>query len=155
MATLRPYRPTDVEDVLSTWEKASSLAHPFLSDAFQAEERKMIRDVYLPHSETWVVEVDGRVVGFIGLIGNEIGGLFLQPAYHGRKLGKLMVDKARELHGDLEVEVFEKNTVGRRFYKRYGFRLMETKLEPTTGERMLRLTYSADPDAGSKESAAG
>jgi len=143
MPQLRPYRNDDLEAVLSAWENASRVGHPFLTEAFLAQERKNIVELYIPNSETWVLEVDGQVVGFMGLAGNEVGGLFLQPAYHGRKLGKLMMDKALELHGDLEVEVFEKNVIGRRFYDQYGFELMESKLHEPTGEVMLRLRFTS------------
>ncbi|MCB2204825.1 GNAT family N-acetyltransferase [bacterium] len=142
--TIRKYRETDLEAVISAWESTQSLAHPFLPDAFQQQEKKNIRELYLPNADTWVVEEDGQVVGFIALIGNEIGGLFVQPAHHGRKLGKQLVDKARELHGDLVVEVFEKNAIGRHFYAQYGFTEIESKLHRETGEAVLRLEINAD-----------
>ena len=49
------------------------------------------------------------------------------------------MDKAQELHGDLVVDVFEKNTVGRAFYAKYGFELIEDKIHEQTGEKVLRL----------------
>lgn len=116
----------------------------FLKEDFQKQEKKNIQELYLPNADTWVVEENHQVVGFIALIGNEIGGLFLQPNYHGKKLGKLMVDKAQELHGDLEVEVFERNSIGHKFYAQYGFKLLEEKIHEQTGERVLRLKFSAN-----------
>ena len=144
MPVVRKYRDTDVEQVLSAWENTQALAHPFLPDAFQNQEKKNIRELYLPNADTWVVEADNQVVGFIALIGNEIGGLFVQPAHHGKKLGKLLVDKAQELHGDLVVEVFERNSVGRKFYSQYGFTMVEEKVHEQTGEPVLRLEFIAD-----------
>jgi len=140
---IRKYKDTDLEAVLSSWENTQKMAHPFLSDVFQAQERINIQELYIPNVETWVAEEDNIVVGFISLIGNEIGGLFLQPTHHGKKLGKMMVDKAHELHGDLVVEVFEKNLIGRRFYNKYGFKLVEKKLHEQTGEQVLCLKFSA------------
>jgi len=55
-----------------------------------------------------------------------------------------MVDKAQELHGDLEVEVFVKNDIGRNFYSKYGFKLVEEKIHAPTGEQVLRLKFTAD-----------
>jgi putative acetyltransferase len=89
-----------------------------------------------------VVEEENQVVGFIALIGSEVGALFLQPEHQGKGLGKLMMDKARELHGDLEVEVFKKNSIGRNFYDRYGFQLIEEKKHEATGEQVFRLKYA-------------
>lgn len=119
-----------------------SLTH-FLEENFLAQERKNIPDLYLPNADTWVVEIGNQVVGFIALIGNEVGAIFLQPEHQGKKMGKLMMDKAQELHGDLEVEVFEKNSIGCDFYAQYGFKLMEKKIHEQTGERLLRLEFTA------------
>ncbi len=141
MSIIREYRDTDVEQVLSAWENTQALAHPFLPEDFQDQEKKNIREVYLPNADTWVIEDDNQVVGFLALIENEIGGLFVQPTHHGRKLGKLLVDKAQELHGNLVVEVFEKNAVGRKFYSQYGFTLVEEKVHEQTGEPLLRLEF--------------
>jgi len=68
------------------------------------------------------------VVGFIALIGNTVGGLFLQPAHHGKRLGKLMVDKAQDLYGDLVVDVLKKNLIGWKGYTQYGFKRIEEKI---------------------------
>ena len=53
-----------------------------------------------------------------------------------------MVDKAQELHGDLEVEVFKKNLIGRNFYVKYGFKLIKEKVHEQTDEQVLRLKFT-------------
>lgn len=141
--TIRPYQDTDVAAVLASWEKASSVAHPFLSEAFLEQERYNIPNVYLPNAETWVAEHEEGVVGFLALIGGEVGAIFVQPEDHGKGIGKALMDKARSLRGDLEVEVFAANNIGRRFYQRYGFELQEEKWHEATGQAVLRLRYRA------------
>ena len=138
---IRPYTPKDLEDLLSAWENASRLAHSFLSEEFLKQERMNITNLYLPKSETWVVEVDSRVVGSISLLGNEVGGLFLQPAYHGRGLGRALMLKAVEQRGDLVLDVFEKNRIGRKFYESFGFVKTAEKMEEETGEKLICLKY--------------
>jgi putative acetyltransferase len=144
MHIIRKYNDADLNGVLSSWENASKIAHPFLKEDFLAQERKNIPELYIPNADTWVAEADNKVVGFIALIGNEVGAIFLQPEHQGKKMGKLMMDKAQELHGDLEVEVFEKNLIGRNFYVQYGFDLIEEKVHEKTGERVLRLKFYAN-----------
>lgn len=141
---IRHYNESDLEAVLFSWEVATRLAHPFMTDEFIAQERINVAEIYLPNTDTWVVEFDGNVEGFIALMGNEVGAIFLQPNFHGKGAGKALMDKARELHGDLEVEVFEANSIGRRFYTRYGFEYLEEKLHEPTGQKVLRLKFSAD-----------
>jgi len=137
---IRDFKTNDTDAVVTIWRAATQVAHPFFVADFIESEAENLRNIYLVHAVTRVIEIDGRVGGFIAMIGNEIGGLFLDPELHGQGLGRAMVDDAAETHGALEVEVFERNTVGRRFYDRYGFRFMGSSTHAGTGETILRLT---------------
>ena len=64
---IRKYQLADTEELLNAWYTASKVAHHFLDETFLADERKRIATEYLPVSETWVYEKDGKVVGFIAL----------------------------------------------------------------------------------------
>jgi len=141
---IRQYRETDLEAVLSSWEVATRLVHKFMTEEFIAQELKNIAEIYLPNTDTWVAEFDGEVKGFIALMGNEVGAIFLQPDCHGKGVGKALMDKAQELHGDLEVEVFKENAIGRSFYSKYGFEAFEEKLHDPTGQQVLRLKFTAN-----------
>ena len=140
---LRQYIESDLNSVLSSWEAATRLAHPFMTDEFIAQERDNVAQIYIPNTDTWVVEINDEVVGFIALMGNEVGAIFLQPECHGVGAGRALMDKAQEIHGDLEVEVFKDNGIGRKFYSRYGFSLIEEKLHEPTGQQVLRLKFTA------------
>ena len=140
---IRQYEDADLEAVLSAWESATRLAHPFMTDAFIAQERENVAELYLPNTDTWVVELSAEVKGFIALMGNEVGAIFVQPECHGKGAGKALMDTAQALHGNLEVEVFKANAIGRKFYARYGFEQLEEKLHEPTGQQVLRLKYTA------------
>ena len=140
---IRHYNTSDLEAVLSSWEAATRLAHPFMTDDFLAQERKNVGEIYMPNTDTWVAELDGNVVGFVALMGNEIGAIFLLPNYHGKGIGKALMDKANELHSSLEVEVFKANAIGRKFYSRYGFEFLDEKHHEPTGQPLLRLRFMA------------
>lgn len=147
---IRQYRPTDCEELVDVWARASALAHPFLSDEFLELERRNIPDLYLPMAETWVWEAGGRVVGFLSLLGNEVGALFVDPEFHRSGIGRALLEKARALRGELEVEVFERNRLGRGFYERIGFELIHRRIHEQTGFEVMRLRLAADgsPDSG-------
>ena len=140
---LRKYESTDLEDLLSAWAAASAVAHPFLSEQFLEQERRKILSVYLPNAETWVWETDGRVVGFVALLGNEVGAIFVDPRFQRAGIGRALMDRARASREDLEVEVFKANALGRAFYARYGFKLMQEKTHEETGFEVMRLRLVA------------
>ena len=88
------------------------------------------------------------MIGFIALISNEVGAIFVEPDFHGRGIGRALMDKARALHGDLEVEVFQKNAIGRKFYSSYGFSLLRKLNHEETGNVLMRLKYTNSDDSG-------
>ena len=128
MRLIRKYTDSDLEDVLSAWENASQIAHPFLTAEFLAAERVAIPTVYLPIADTWVIEQGEKVIGFVSLLGNEVGAIFVQPAFHGSGVGPVLMNKAQELHGELEVEVLDTNLICRNFYKNVGFQFLSEKI---------------------------
>ena len=60
-------------------------------------------------------------MGFLGLSRSKIEALFLAPEYHRRGCGRRLVRHARELKGDLTVDVNEQNPAAVRFYEACGF----------------------------------
>lgn len=141
--TIRQYQDTDLKSVLDSWENASNLAHPFLTPEFQAKVRHDIPNLYLPNADTWVAEEEGMVIGFIALLGHEVGALFIEPDYHGKGAGKALMDKAVDIYKNIELEVFKENPIGRKFYTRYGFQQIAETLHSETGHPVLRLRYTA------------
>lgn len=139
---IRPYTADDKSVVMSIWRAANARAHPFLSAEFVATAETMIRDQFLDMAETWLIDSRNQPVGFIALIGNEIGGLFVHPDHHGRGFGRALVDHATALHGALELEVFRDNAVGRRFYDRYGFATGAETMDDFSGHPVLRMTFT-------------
>jgi putative acetyltransferase len=136
---IRPYEDRDLDGLLAAWASASEIAHPFLTQEFLALERQNIPNLYLPNAETWVYESDGRVVGFVALLENEVGAIFVHPSHQRCGVGRRLMDKAKELRGELVVEVFRENTIGRAFYAKYGFTPIEEKVHDQTGFDLLRL----------------
>ncbi len=140
---IRDFQINDTEILVTIWRRASALAHPFLPADFIEQEADNLRTIYLKFARTWVIEVDGTVVGFSAVVDDALAGLFLDPAFHGRGLGRALVDFAVAHTGPLSVEVFERNTIGRRFYAAYGFVGSQTSLHAPTGQRLVHLRYPA------------
>jgi putative acetyltransferase len=136
---IRPYRSDDLAAVLDVWHDASLEAHAFLDEGFFAAERRALAGEYLPRSETTVYEADGQVVGFVSMLGDEVGGLFVAPPFQGRGIGTSLLDHVAASRSQLELSVFEGNVGGRRFYDGYGFRVVEHRVNEDVGFPELRL----------------
>jgi len=141
---LRKFRNSDLDSILSVWENASKLAHSFLSEDFFEKERYNIPNIYIPNADTMVAEIKGHIIGFISMIGNEIGGLFVDPEFHGLGIGTALVNFVLETHDKLVVEVFEDNIIGRGFYTKFGFKFIDKKFHSESDKTMLRLEFSGN-----------
>lgn len=142
---IRPYASEDQDQLIEVWYRASLIAHPFLSEDFLHAERTQIAEHWIPLAETTVFESDGMVVGFVALIGNEVGGLFVDPRHQRQGIGHALLDVARATRPYLELEVFEANPIGRSFYSAYGFEQIGQSIEQTSGEPQLRLRLEMEP----------
>lgn len=136
---IRKHVENDLEQIIKIWYASSTFAHPFLQTAFVDKVKTDMRKMYIPNSETWVYENDLGILGFISMINEEIGGLFVLPKNHSSGIGTKLVDYVSGFHEKLEVEVFEKNKIGRAFYNKYGFELMKEFTHKESGEKVLRL----------------
>ncbi|MCB1023317.1 MAG: GNAT family N-acetyltransferase [Acidobacteria bacterium] len=139
---IRKYKEEDLETVVDIWYQSSTVAHPFLAADFVEKVKKDMHDIYIPNSETWVYEDGDNIIGFIGMIDNEIGGLFVLPDNHSKGTGTKLVDLVSKLHPVLEVEVFKENKIGRAFYDKYGFTFVKEYFDEASNSDVLRLQYT-------------
>lgn len=112
---------TDIEKLSDIWFDASLLAHPFIGATRLSEQRRQIREVYLPKAETWVACCADEPVGFISLLGGFVGGIFIAPDWQGRGIGRKLIAHALDRNGELSLEVYTANTQAVRFYTLLGF----------------------------------
>jgi len=142
---IRACTPRDTDRVLEIWEAASRAAHSFLPESFLVAERREVRDRHLPMAETWLWEEDRRVLGFVSLIGTEVGALFVDPTSQRRGIGRDLMTFAMERHGALELEVFEENAGARAFYETFGFVVVSGYVHAESGHRILRMRLARPP----------
>lgn len=136
---IREYAPEDRDAVLDVWYESAQVAYPFWEPQMFDQERQAIAEQHLPRATSYVYERAGTVVGFVSLLGTEVGGLFVTPRCHREGIGRALMDHARATRDHLELEVFEPNVIGRAFYERYGFRVIGERVDEPTGVRVLRL----------------
>lgn len=138
---IRKHQKKDLEALMDIWYKSSSIAHPFLDSKFVEKVKKDMKNLYIPNSETWVYEEDNIIKGFISMIGNEIGGLFIMPNQQSKGIGTKLVNFISQFHEELEVEVFKNNRIGRGFYDKYGFSVINEYMHEESNQFVLRMKF--------------
>ena len=126
------------EEVVDVFEHASKLNHSFLGHDWICNEIDLLRDVYLHEAVTYIYVENSRVVGFISVIEDEIGGLFVASSSHRKGIGTQLIEYASSIHPIRRVEVFEKNVRARSFYEKVGFQEATSRVHPS-GERLIQM----------------
>ncbi|GAB3153111.1 acetyltransferase [Microbacterium neimengense] len=117
----RPAAASDHPRLVEVWRSAVEATHDFLTSAEVDLYEQQLR-VYLSQMpEVWVAVEDDTIIGFLGCGDGAIEMLFVDPARHGRGVGRALVARVAEGAAPLRVDVNEENPGARRFYAALGF----------------------------------
>ncbi|MFS0783986.1 N-acetyltransferase [Bacillus sp. 1P06AnD] len=126
----------EINIIMDIWLEAAIAGHPFIRDSYWRSQYNVVRDYYLPGSQTYVYEEKGRIQGFISLIDQKyIGALFVAGNARGKGIGSQLIHFACNKHSDLELGVFAENKRALAFYERHGFHVYSSDSDTDTGEK--------------------
>jgi putative acetyltransferase len=142
---LRQAFPHDAAAIAGLHRNVRKAALPYLPDLHSpSEDLAFFADYFLPEHDVWVWD-DGGVVAYCGFGEGWLDHLYVDPAWHGRGIGTVLLDVAKDRSDRLSLWVFQKNTRAIAFYERNGFRLIEKtdgqgneEKEPDARYRWLR-----------------
>ncbi len=122
---IRRGTPDDVPRALEISRAAVDATHGFLTPEDRAEIDVLVADQFLPNAELWLAtDEDDRPVGFLVMDGTAIDALFVDPAFHGRGFGTLLLNRALELSPNATVDASEQAANALPFYLSRGFRIV-------------------------------
>lgn len=124
---IRPYHhPTDWDAVCHIHDRARVdeigffVPHDEIYPMSQVAENECFFD-----GEQFVAEVDGEIVGFMAIDGDELTWLYVNPDHHRRGIGQRLVEFALpKLGPDGYLIAVKGNLNGTNFYKKMGFRVV-------------------------------
>jgi putative acetyltransferase len=122
---IQPYEKNLRDQLLTVWERSVVATHHFLRPEDFTTIKALVHTIDFGAFDVYCLLQEKRVLGFLGVAERKVEMLFLDPDYHGKGLGKKLMDFAiTELHATL-VDVNEQNSEAVRFYERYGFKTYE------------------------------
>ncbi|WP_339532500.1 GNAT family N-acetyltransferase [Pseudomonas mucidolens] len=141
-ATPRPFTQQDMDRVLDIWLDASLQAHDFIEPAFWLHHVEDMRNLYIPASQTFVLERESRVVGFCSLHDDQLAALFIAPEYQRSGLGARLLEYAKSLRERLTLAVYTENAAGCGFYQAQGFTVIQQQTDEQTGHLEYLMAWS-------------
>ncbi|HFZ8996966.1 TPA: acetyltransferase [Citrobacter freundii] len=121
--SIRRSRHEEGEKLIAIWRRSVDATHDFLAASYRAELEAMVID-FLPEAPLWVaVTSEDEPVAFMLLTGEHMDALFVDPAFRGCGVGKLLIEHALTQAPHLTTSVNEQNTQAVGFYKKVGFKV--------------------------------
>jgi putative acetyltransferase len=120
MIELRPSEPSDAEALLQVWRNAVDATHDFLSPEDRVAIDPLVAD-YVRTADLTIATIHGAPVAFMGVTGQNIDSLFVDPRAHRKGIGRLMTDRVGL---PATVDVNEQNKTAVAFYRHLGFEVI-------------------------------
>lgn len=121
---IRQMRVDDRERALVLWERSARATHHFLEERDIVALRPLVAEELATDAVDWWLAVSDAddLIGFLGYANDTIEGLFIDPDWHGKGAGTLLVAHAQSLSASaLKVDVNEPNERALGFYESLGF----------------------------------
>ena len=120
---IRAARTGERELLVQLWRRSVAATHGFVAPGDLDAMVPAVRGaLHRKHGELWVAcDAHGAAVGFMGMAGNAIESLFVDPAHFRQGVGTHLIERACAGHDELLVDVNEQNHGARAFYAACGF----------------------------------
>ena len=138
---IRAFKPSDINDVLGIWLKASIESHSFAGREVWESRIDDMRERYLPDSDTYVFTDNNIIKGFFSLHGETLAAMFVSPDFQGEGIGQALMDKAKLLRNKLVLTAYRDNPGSIRFYRKTGFVITGERVDEHTGHVEISMEY--------------
>ena len=93
VGVIRQYDEYDIDALMKIWLDTNIQTHNFISSDYWRSNYDMVRKI-LPYAEIYVYQDDSakQIIGFIGLNGNYIEGVFVKETMQSKGIGKMLLD---------------------------------------------------------------
>lgn len=128
---IRKIENKDIEEVMNIWLHTNIQAHSFIPKQYWEEHMADVRKAILK-AEVFVFTQEENIVGFIGIVGEYIAGIFVKEEMQHRAIGTKLLQECKKRYSTLTLSVYEKNQKAIQFYQREGFRVKEKRIDQKT-----------------------
>lgn len=137
---IRKMKDNNISAILEIWLNENIRAHSFIDKSYWISNFEYVKNA-LQQTEVYVYERGGDIVGFIGLNGNYIEGIFVNRAFQSEGIGSALIEYAKAKHSVLTLNVYEKNKRALSFYIKQGFEITDKETDINTNETELKMTW--------------
>ena len=147
LPVIRPATGDDIDEMVGIWLVSSRLAHGFIPFEFWQSHVDDMKNVYLPQSDSFVIESDGVIVGFLSLLADGLEALFISPECQKQGYGKRLLQFAKTRSAHLSLCAYKENANAVGFYSSQGFVVSSERVDVRTNRLELLMDWRKDGHA--------
>ena len=137
---IREFQILDTEQVMQLWFWGNVDAHPFVSEEYWHSHFNEVQEALL-QAKVFVYDINGKVLGFIGLMNEYIAGIFVDRNYRSTGIGTQLLTYAKQKYDTLSLSVYQQNLRAVAFYHRVGFSILSEGVDEDTGEKEYTMCW--------------
>lgn len=135
----------EINQVMSIWLEATIKAHHFIPTTYWQKSYHLVKETYLPQSDTYVYIENNEIVAFISIIDEDfIGAIFVSSRQHRKGIGGKLIEYCQSRYGNLSLAVYKENSQAVDFYKKMGFKCVREQLNEDTHEAEYIMVSDAE-----------
>jgi putative acetyltransferase len=142
---LRRYEPRDEDAAIALWLRSWQTTYPQLNFAARLDWwRARWRDELVPGAEIVVAEISGQIAGFVTVDPRTLylDQIVVAPEGWGAGIGAALIDAAKAISPcGLDLDVNIDNARAIRFYKKCGFAIGGSGVNPISGKPVRRMRW--------------
>ncbi len=139
---IRKFKQNDTDAVMQIWKNENIKAHSFILRDYWNNNFEYVKTA-LSEAEIYIFDENSEILGFIGLNGSYVEGIFVNSGSQHKGIGTALLNKAKEMHSELTLSVYEKNIKARLFYEKNGFEIISCGTDRETDEKEFRMMWKA------------
>ncbi len=89
---IRKSKKEDLNKLIKLWYEISLETHDFIDKEYWQEKREDMAQKYIPASDTYVIEENNEIMGFISMVDNYLAAIFIDKKYQNKSFGKKLID---------------------------------------------------------------
>ena len=130
---IRKMQPKEIDNVGNIWLQGNLEAHPFVKKDYWIGNLNSVKEQF-KEAEIYVSVDKNQIVGFAGLQGNYLAGIFVKKEFRSQSFGGKLLVYLKQEYSELSLEVYSKNIQAKKFYLRNGFKVIHKDIDESTDE---------------------
>ncbi len=131
-----------IEEIAQIWLASNLSAHAFIPAEYWQRNYSAVKEM-LPQAHLFAYYQEDKIVGFLGLMEQNIAGIFVQAGYQHQGIGKTLLAEAKKQQARLTLSVYAKNEKALQFYQKQGFVCSGSQVDPDTNELEYQMIWQA------------